>query len=323
MRVNLRTHPKTIRLAAKLGVSKNEAVGCLHAAWVLADQHADEEGRLDIPSGEVDALIEQSGFCVALAAVGWLLIGDDWIQFVDYREHNGATAKARAENTRRQRVSRKKRDTPSRDVRDKSATREEKRREETPPTPSSPDPPQSDPPAPPPATEDWGGVEELLVSEDVCLPTPTIAACKANGLSSDEVKQSVKRWREKSSNLGPGALVSFLKGLRPGEDLVKLLAGGAAAKAEQRRRREAQADARRDREAAELTSLERDAGAALDALSPGAREELARVAIDTGDGGGLWYVWCKQCRGRPPREWPASVRLACLRALAPEGRVRR
>ncbi len=141
MRVNLRTHPKTIRLAAKLGVSKNEAVGCLHAAWVLADQHADEEGRLDIPADEVDALIEQAGFCAALAAVGWLLIGDDWVQFVDYREHNGATAKDRAENTSRQRTSRKKRDSVSRDSRDKSATREEKRREENTPPPPTPSPP--------------------------------------------------------------------------------------------------------------------------------------------------------------------------------------
>ncbi len=106
LRTNLVMHPKCVALSSRLGVSRCHAVGLLACAWSVADQFADDDGRLEMSADALDSIVEHPGFSTALQAVGWLLIEEDAVIFPRYPEHNGTTAKSRAENTRRQQASR-------------------------------------------------------------------------------------------------------------------------------------------------------------------------------------------------------------------------
>lgn len=133
MRVNLTTHPKVVRIMSKLSVTKCHVIGALHSAWSIADQHADEHGCISMPPEALDVMCETPGFAAALEQVGWLVIEGESMQFVDYKEHNGTTAKIRATDAKRKSEARAASKNSPRHVRknsDKTQTREEKRREE-------------------------------------------------------------------------------------------------------------------------------------------------------------------------------------------------
>jgi hypothetical protein len=130
MRCNLWTHPKVVTLSSQLSVTRVTAIGALHGAWSIADQHADENGRIEMSADALDLLIETPGFCTALRKIGWLIIGEDALQFTDYQEHNGTTGKSRADAQKRQRASRIRHNSVT-EVCDKTVTRVEKRREDT------------------------------------------------------------------------------------------------------------------------------------------------------------------------------------------------
>ncbi|NLS97427.1 MAG: hypothetical protein GXX96_35250 [Planctomycetaceae bacterium] len=135
MRCNLSSHPKVVKLASRLSVTRVTVIGALHAVWTVADQHATENGLLEMDAESLDVFAETPGFCRELEAVGWLEIGADFVKFPDYCEHNGTTAKTRASAQKRQRKSRRG-VTPVTVDRDASVTREEERREEVSKTPS-------------------------------------------------------------------------------------------------------------------------------------------------------------------------------------------
>lgn len=132
MRCNLSSHPKVVKLASRLSVTRVTVIGALHAVWTVADQHATENGLLEMDAESLDVFAETPGFCRELEAVGWLEIGADFVKFPEYHEHNGTTAKTRASAQKRQRKSRRS-VTPVTVDRDASVTREEERREELPP----------------------------------------------------------------------------------------------------------------------------------------------------------------------------------------------
>jgi hypothetical protein len=96
--------------------------GALVTVWCLADAHANENGELvGYSKDDIDALVGVENFCDSLPA-DWLDASGEWVKLPDYQEHNGQSAKTRAQATKRQKASRSNRDT--------SVTREEKRREE-------------------------------------------------------------------------------------------------------------------------------------------------------------------------------------------------
>ncbi len=136
MRVSLWTHPKVVTLSSQLCVTRAHAIGALHCAWSIADQHADENGRVNLTPESLDQLTETKGFSSAMIKIGWIVLSEDSMQFVNYQEHNSTTAKKRADAQNRQRLSRTRHKTVT-TKRDKSVTREEKRREEK-NTPQSP-----------------------------------------------------------------------------------------------------------------------------------------------------------------------------------------
>lgn len=118
-------------IAAATGRSRHEVAGILLEFWEWADGETADGA---ISGVTVDHLIQIVGadkpFWLAVVESGWLSATDGGIVLPHFDRWLGNSAKNRLDNTRRQQLSRKKRDTPARDAGDKSATREEKRREE-------------------------------------------------------------------------------------------------------------------------------------------------------------------------------------------------
>ncbi len=134
MRASLQTHPKVVTLMSHTKCDRHTVIGSLHAVWSVFDQHT-EEGVLEGYTPEaLDDIIGRKGFAEAMIAAGWLQFdGDKTLAVPDFQEHNGESAKKRAEATLRKRKSRNSHAVVtdmSRKTCDTSVTREEKRREE-------------------------------------------------------------------------------------------------------------------------------------------------------------------------------------------------
>lgn len=146
MRTNLQRNPRVIRILSALKADncpqdvqkvsdRLRVVGALHAIWSLADEQT-EDGRLDAYSySTIDEMIGWPGFCKAVESVGWISQTAQGVEFPRFDEHNGASAKRRAQDSDRKRESRNRpqtvRETSASEA-DKKRTREDKRRSNTP-----------------------------------------------------------------------------------------------------------------------------------------------------------------------------------------------
>jgi len=132
MRCDLQTHPKVVRMASALNADRLRIVGGLHAVWSLFDAHS-SDGQLDgYTTDAIDAILGFPGFAEAMRTVGWLVADGQLIVLPRFDEHNGRSAKRRANETVRKRSERglqNVRDLSASDA-DNFRTREEKRREE-------------------------------------------------------------------------------------------------------------------------------------------------------------------------------------------------
>jgi hypothetical protein len=135
----LRTHPKVVTLSSQLKCDRLRVIGALFVIWCVTDEHS-TDGFLDGFTLEaMDDELRFPGFCAALLDVGWLDKGaNGGLIIPDFSEHNGESAKVRAEARKRKRQQRereelasqkshKKVTKKSRSQRDKSVTREEKK----------------------------------------------------------------------------------------------------------------------------------------------------------------------------------------------------
>lgn len=140
VRCDLQTHPKVVRILSAMRphdvetrTDKFRVIGGLHAVWTVFDQHT-TDGRLPGYTPEMmDHVIGWDGFSDAMIAVGWLETeGPETLVMPEFTEHNGKSAKRRAEDQKRKRDSRRQSEGCPQSVRKSSAekrTREEKRRE--------------------------------------------------------------------------------------------------------------------------------------------------------------------------------------------------
>ena len=114
MRTELRTHPKIVHILSAVrqhdvGTKSDtfRVIGGLHAVWAIFDAHS-VDGRL--PGYTLDALDEGigwTGFARAMQSVGWLdQDGDQGLVLPEFSEHNGKSAKRRAEDLKRKREER-------------------------------------------------------------------------------------------------------------------------------------------------------------------------------------------------------------------------
>lgn len=131
MRIELQTHPKTVRIMSATQSDKFRVIGGLHAVWSVFDAHS-EDGKLKGYTPDLmDQVIGWTGFARAMEAVGWLVYdGLETLAMPEFEEHNGKSGKRRAEDQKRKRESRKSVRNLSGEDADEKLTREEKRREE-------------------------------------------------------------------------------------------------------------------------------------------------------------------------------------------------
>lgn len=139
MRMALQTHPKIVRILSATSSDKFRVIGGLHAVWCVFDTHSTDGVLNGYTPEALDHVIGWSGFSRAMIDVGWLLLTPESLVMPEFGEHNGESAKRRAENTKQKRVSRMSAKRPQNvhefigQNEDKMRTREEKRRINKPP----------------------------------------------------------------------------------------------------------------------------------------------------------------------------------------------
>ncbi|NCE83510.1 Pyocin large subunit-like protein [Pseudomonas sp. Q1] len=133
MRIDLQTHPKVFRMVSALKADRLRIIGGLHIAWSIFDTHCDDGVLVGYTVDAMDAVVGWPGFTQAMIDVEWAGIQDDGsLVMPRFEEHNGASAKRRANDNERKRNDRKAknvRNVSASDA-DKLRTREEKRRED-------------------------------------------------------------------------------------------------------------------------------------------------------------------------------------------------
>lgn len=110
-RTSLLNHPKVVRIACAICAQDVRrmciAIGAIMHTWAMADAHADGECLPNMSFEALDLLLGVPGFAQAMADVGWLEQRDGSLYLPNYQEHNGTTAKRRAENSTRMKSVRK------------------------------------------------------------------------------------------------------------------------------------------------------------------------------------------------------------------------
>ncbi len=101
MRTNLDTNPHVLALSLALGLPEIHIVGALWKVWSWADCHSLDGNALGVTEVTLDRFTSVPGFAVALRKVGWLEGRDGALTFPRFAEHNGQTAKTRAETAQR------------------------------------------------------------------------------------------------------------------------------------------------------------------------------------------------------------------------------
>jgi len=134
MRVDLQSHPKVVRILSATQSDKFRVIGGLHAVWGVFDAHSENGILTGYTLDLMDHIIGWSGFSRALESVNWLLFdGVETLQMPEFTEHNGQSAKRRAEDQKRKKNERKRPQNVRIESGQKSddvRTREEKRRED-------------------------------------------------------------------------------------------------------------------------------------------------------------------------------------------------
>ena len=121
-----------VRTCAHCVTHATVAAWCM-MVWEWADDNT-ADGRVDgVSPMWIDQIVGCEGFADAMISVGWLAQTPTGIEFPNWKSHNGASAKKRAQDQKRSQSSRDRHafvTQTSRSERDESVTREEKRREE-------------------------------------------------------------------------------------------------------------------------------------------------------------------------------------------------
>ena len=132
MRIDLQTHPKVFRMVSALQADRLRIIGGLHVAWSIFDTHSSDGVLVGYTVDAMDAVVGWPGFTQAMIDVEWASVNNGGsLVMPRFDEHNGASAKRRANDSERKRNERKSpvRNLSASDA-DSLRTREEKRREE-------------------------------------------------------------------------------------------------------------------------------------------------------------------------------------------------
>lgn len=106
VRTNITNDPRVSEIARQTGLPVPHVVGALVALWSFADQYSLDGSLPFVRHDAIDAFagLSERKFVRALESVGWLRYDEDLERFElpRFDEHNGETAKARANGAKRQ-----------------------------------------------------------------------------------------------------------------------------------------------------------------------------------------------------------------------------
>lgn len=104
MRIDLQSHPKIVRILSATDADKFRVIGGLHAVWSVFDTHSVDGVLPGYTPKALDHVIGWPGFSAAMIDVGWLSFRDaEGLAMPEFGEHNGQSAKRRAEDQKRKR----------------------------------------------------------------------------------------------------------------------------------------------------------------------------------------------------------------------------
>ena len=127
MNKSLPRDPRVVRISSALKADRLRTVGGLFSAWCLFDEQTEDGTLVGYTPEILDELVGMPGLSSAMASVGWLTIDGETLTVPRFDEHNGQSAKRRAQDSVRKMSARDADKCP-----DKSRTKcgPEKRREE-------------------------------------------------------------------------------------------------------------------------------------------------------------------------------------------------
>lgn len=101
MRSNLWDDPRIARLCDITDQPEAMVIGGLYWLWSAADQHTEDGLMVGLSLRQIDRKTGISGFGEALVAVSWIAEEDSGIRIVNFDDHNGSSAKKRAQTAKR------------------------------------------------------------------------------------------------------------------------------------------------------------------------------------------------------------------------------
>jgi hypothetical protein len=110
MRVDLQDDPAVVALCDSLDLDEFAVIGRLHKLWAWADKHTTDGSTTGVTPKWLDRFVNAQGFFDALESVGWISFADGVLHFPSFEIHNGKSAKNRCDQAIRQRSSRTRHD---------------------------------------------------------------------------------------------------------------------------------------------------------------------------------------------------------------------
>jgi len=99
--------PEVFSLARRLDQKHQTVLGCLFLLWMWFDEQTTDGFLSNMTAQDSDSVVGCDGFSVAAEAIGWLEICNDGLRMPHFSDHTSQSAKTRASDARRKRVTRK------------------------------------------------------------------------------------------------------------------------------------------------------------------------------------------------------------------------
>jgi hypothetical protein len=134
MRTNLWDDPRVSKLCDITQQSEAAVVGACYWLWTAADEHTEDGFMPGLSVAAIDRKTGIRGFGAGLVSIGWLAESEDGVRIEKFTEHNGKSAKTRAQGAKRAADHRSNADSVTDALRERDETvtgalpREEKRR---------------------------------------------------------------------------------------------------------------------------------------------------------------------------------------------------
>lgn len=125
--------PDSVQAMSDRVRKSSEIVGTLVRLWALFDRYT-EDGKLkNYTPAILDQMFGIDGFCSAVASVGWLEIGENYVEMPGFSKYLSKTAKARMKDAQRKKAERAASEICPKNVRndsDENRTTKEKKRKQ-------------------------------------------------------------------------------------------------------------------------------------------------------------------------------------------------